>query len=159
MSINKQKTNVMRLLESQGKDFCSHFYEVNEEELDAVSVAKKISADPDTVFKTLVLRTDENKIIVCVIPGPYELELKKTAKVANCKNVAPVKVKELLDLTGYIRGGCSPLGMKKKYPVFIDETALLFDKIYFSAGVRGIQIGLPPTELAELSEATISDLI
>ncbi|OQY76158.1 MAG: aminoacyl-tRNA deacylase [Ignavibacteriales bacterium UTCHB3] len=134
------KTNAIRLLERMGVKFNTISYPVSEEELDAVSVAKKVGLDPDTVFKTLVARNEANKIFVFIIPGPYELDLKKAAKSSGSKRVEMIKEKELLPLTGYIKGGCSPIGMKKHYPTFIDETAQLFEEISISAGVRGMQI-------------------
>ncbi|KAB2909428.1 MAG: Cys-tRNA(Pro) deacylase [Ignavibacteriales bacterium] len=153
------KTNAIRLLERMGVKFNTISYPVSEEELDAVSVAKKVGLDPDTVFKTLVARNEANKIFVFIIPGPYELDLKKAAKSSGSKRVEMVKVKELFDLTGYIRGGCSPIGMKKHYPSFIDETAFLFDQISVSAGERGTQIILEPTSLVKTIEAKVVDLI
>ncbi len=153
------KTNAIRILESKNISYSIIEYISNDEEIDAVSVANKIEAQPETVFKTLVARNDRNEIIVFVIPGNFELNLKKAAKVSGCKSVEMIKVKELQPLTGYIRGGCSPIGMKKQYRTFIDETSLLFDKIYCSAGVRGIQVNISPTDLALLINADFSDLI
>ncbi|GAB1441220.1 Cys-tRNA(Pro) deacylase [Ignavibacteriales bacterium] len=153
------KTNAVRILESRKLLFELINYEVSEDELDAVSVAKKVGMDPDTVFKTLVSRNESNKIFVFVIPGSCELNLKKAAKLSTSKSIEMIKVKELFDLTGYIRGGCSPIGMKKDYPVFIDETALIFDKISISAGVRGTQIVISPLDLISTVNATTGDLI
>lgn len=153
------KTNAVRILESRKLVFELIDYEVSEDELDAVSVAKKVGMDPDTVFKTLVSRNESNKIFVFVIPGSCELNLKKAAKLSESKSIEMIKVKELFDLTGYIRGGCSPIGMKKDYPVFIDETALIFDKISISAGVRGTQIVISPVDLISTVDATTGDLI
>lgn len=153
------KTNAVRILESRKLLFELIDYEVSEDELDAVSVAKKVGMDPDTVFKTLVSRNEINKIFVFVIPGSCELNLKKAAKLSASKSIEMIKVKELFELTGYIRGGCSPIGMKKDYPVFIDETALIFDKISISAGVRGTQIVISPVDLISTVNATTGDLI
>lgn len=153
------KTNAVRILESRKLIFELIDYEVSEDELDAVSVAKKMGMDPDTVFKTLVSRNELNKIFVFVIPGSCELNLKKAAKLSASKSIEMIKVKELFDLTGYIRGGCSPIGMKKDYPVFIDETALIFDKISISAGIRGTQIVISPVDLISTVDATTGDLI
>ncbi len=153
------KTNAVRILESRKLLFELIDYEVSEDELDAVSVAKKVGMDPDTVFKTLVSRNEINKIFVFVIPGSCELNLKKAAKLSASKSIEMIKVKELFELTGYIRGGCSPIGMKKDYPVFIDETALIFDKISISAGVRGTQIVISPVDLISTVKATTGDLI
>ncbi len=154
-----KKTNAIRLLESLGKNFSFKEYEVDEDNLDAVSVANKIGAEPESVFKTLVARKDGKEPVVFCIPGNMELNLKKAAKAAGCKKVELIKVKELLPLTGYIRGGCSPIGMKKHYPTFIDETAQLFDEIYVSAGVRGMQIHLSPSDLLEVTNSNYADLV
>ena len=153
------KTNAVRILESKNISHSIIEYESNEDEIDAVSVANKIGATPETVFKTLVARNELNEIIVFVIPGNFELNLKKAAKVSGSKSIEMIKVKELQPLTGYIRGGCSPIGMKKQYRTFIDETAQLYDKIFCSAGARGIQINLFPSDLAILVNAYFADLI
>lgn len=153
------KTNAVRILESRKLEFEIIDYEVSEDELDAVSVAKKVGMDADSVFKTLVSRNESNKIFVFVIPGSCELNLKKAAKLSGSKSIEMIKVKELFDLTGYIRGGCSPIGMKKDFPVFIDEAALIFDKISISAGVRGTQIVISPVDLISTVEAETGDLI
>jgi Cys-tRNA(Pro)/Cys-tRNA(Cys) deacylase len=153
------KTNAVRILESRNIKFDTIDYEVSEDELDAVSVAGKVGMDPDSVFKTLVTRNESNKIFVFVIPGSCELNLKKAAKLSGSKSIEMIKVKELFDLTGYIRGGCSPIGMKKDYPVFIDETALIFENISISAGVRGTQIVISPQELISVVNAESGDLI
>lgn len=153
------KTNAIRILEREKIDFDVVTYDFNENELDAVSVAKKIGKNPETVFKTLVARGNKTGINVFCIPGNFELNLKKAAKVSGNKSVQLIKVKELFPLTGYIRGGCSPIGMKNHYPVFIDETAQIFESIYVSAGVRGMQIKISPLELANIVNAELVDLI
>lgn len=153
------KTNAIRILESKNISHSIIEYKSNDEEIDAVSVANKIGALPETVFKTLVARNELNEIIVFVIPGNFELNLKKAAKASGSKSVEMIKVKELLPLTGYIRGGCSPIGMKKQYRTFIDETAQLYDKIYCSAGSRGIQVNISPSDLSSLVNAGFTDLI
>lgn len=153
------KTNAIRILESKNIPHITIEYEFKEEEIDAVSVAKKIDAEQETVFKTLVVRNDKNELLVFVIPGNFELNLKKAAKVSGSKSIEMIKVKELQPLTGYIRGGCSPIGMKKLFPTFIDETAQLHDKIYCSAGVRGMQVKLSPADLSSAAEAEFADLI
>ncbi len=153
------KTNAIRILESKNISHSIIEYKSNDGEIDAVSVANKIGALPETVFKTLVARNDLNEIIVFVIPGNFELNLKKAAKASGSKSVELIKVKELQPLTGYIRGGCSPIGMKKQYRIFIDETARLFNKIYCSAGVRGVQVNLSPSDLALLINADFRNLI
>lgn len=153
------KTNAVRILESKGISFQTLNYEVSETELDAVSVANKIGMDPDSVFKTLVARNEQNSLLVFVIPGSCELDLKKAAKASGSKRIEMVQVKELFDLTGYIRGGCSPIGMKKSFPTFIDETALLFDSISISAGIRGMQIIINPDDLSNSTDACMVELI
>jgi Cys-tRNA(Pro)/Cys-tRNA(Cys) deacylase len=152
------KTNAIRILESKGIAHTTAAYDYNEEDLNAVSVAHSIGALPETVFKTLVARNDRNAISVFVIPGNFELDLKKAAICSHSKSVEMLKVKDLLPLTGYIRGGCSPIGMKKLFPTFIDETARLHDQIYVSAGIRGMQVSLSPLDLLKAVEGTFADL-
>lgn len=154
-----KKTNAIRILEAQKINFTFHTYEFNEEELDAVSVAKKINAEPEQVFKTLVAIGTDNNHYVFVIPGNYELNLKKAASASGIKKIEMIKMKDLLEVTGYIRGGCSPIGMKKLFPTFIDESALLFENIYISTGQRGMQIFINPENLAEIINAKFEDLI
>ena len=153
------KTNAIRILESKNISHSIIEYKSNDGEIDAVSVANKIGALPETVFKTLVARNENNEIIVFVIPGNFELDLKKAAKASGSKSIEMIKVKELQPLTGYIRGGCSPIGMKKQYRTFIDETAQLYDNIYCSAGARGIQVNISSSDLALLINADFTDLI
>ena len=146
-----KKTNAARILDRLKIDYELKEYKVDLNDLSAIHVAKDVNMDIKTVFKTLVARSDKNDIIMACIPGDDELHLKKLAQVAN--------LKELLPLTGYVRGGCSPLGAKKAYPVFIDETALKWPKIAISAGVRGEQILLAPQDLIKAVNATVADLI
>ncbi|MGK9475679.1 Cys-tRNA(Pro) deacylase [Melioribacter sp. OK-6-Me] len=153
-----QKTNALRLLDKLNVKYETAVYEFNEDEIDALSVAKKINAEAERVFKTLVAKGG-GEIFVFVIPGNCEIDLKKAANAANVKKIDLVKVKELLPLTGYIRGGCSPIGMKKIYPTFIDETAQLWDKIYVSAGVRGMQLLISPDDLKNVTNASWADLL
>jgi Cys-tRNA(Pro)/Cys-tRNA(Cys) deacylase len=152
------KTNAIRILESKGIEHSFVEYESSEEEIDALSVARKINADSEMVFKTLVTVNEKNEHLVFVLPGPFELNMKKAAAVSGSKKIELIKVKDLLSLTGYIRGGCSPIGMKKLFPTFIDETAQLFDKIYCSAGTRGMQLFIAPADLASVTEAEFADL-
>lgn len=152
------KTNAIRLLESKGIEHSFVEYESSEDEIDALSVARKINADPEMVFKTLVTVNEKNEHLVFVLPGPFELNMKKAAAVSGSKKIELIKVKDLLSLTGYIRGGCSPIGMKKLFPTFIDETAQLFDKIYCSAGARGMQLNIAPADLAAVTGAIFADL-
>ncbi len=152
------KTNALRLLETAGIETEVFEYTVDEDNLSGVHVAEVLGADPDCVFKTLVCRGDKNGINVFVIPVAAELDLKKCAVVSKNKRVEMIQVKELLGLTGYIRGGCSPVGMKKKYPTYFDETAIVFDKIYVSAGQRGMQVKVNPEELAAFVEGEFWNL-
>ena len=153
------KTNAVRLAEAAGISVSEHFYEYDERDLNGNHAAEALGFPPEQVFKTLVARGVKTGINVFCIPVCCELDLKKAAKAAGDKNMELVPVKELLGLTGYIRGGCSPVGMKKKYPTFMDETAILWDTIAVSAGERGHQMLLPPEELAQLVDATLCDII
>lgn len=152
------KTNAMRILDSAGIHYEAMEYEYDENDLAGVHIAENLGLDTDIVFKTLVARGDKTPYAVFCIPCAYELDLKKCARVSGNKRVELIAVKELLPLTGYIRGGCSPIGMKKQFPTFIDETALLFDKITVSAGVRGCQLYLNPNELIEFINASPCDI-
>ena len=152
------KTNAVRLVE-QAKIPCREsFYEFDEKDLNGNHAAQAIGMPPEQVFKTLVARGERTGINVFCIPVCCELDLKKAAKAAGDKNMQMVAVKELLSLTGYIRGGCSPVGMKKKYPTFFDETAIVWDEIAVSAGARGHQMILAPERLAELVNAEFVDI-
>lgn len=153
------KTNAVRILEAGKIPHQTFKYDVDENELDALTVADKINADHEQVFKTLIARNDKNENFVFCIPGNCELDLKKAAKAGGNKKIEMIKVKEILPLTGYIRGGCSPIGMKKLFPTYIDETAQLFEEIYISAGVRGMQVKLSPVDLKNLINAEFADLI
>lgn len=153
------KTNAIRFLEAKKIDFTLHHYEVSEDDLSGETVARKINADADSVFKTLVAKNDKEEIFVFCVPVTAELELKKAAKACGQKKIDMLKVSELLEKTGYIRGGCSPIGMKKNFPVFVEESALLFERIYISGGARGVQIHIAPLVLAEIIQASFSDLI
>ena len=153
-----KKTNAARLLDAKHINYELAEYEVDENDLSAVTLAKKIGQDVEQIFKTLVLRGDKSGVFVCVIPGNAEVDLKKAAKASGNKNCAMVLQKELLGLTGYIRGGCSPLGMKKPYPIYIHETCQLFDLIYISAGQRGLQLKLNPEELIKVTSAVVCDV-
>ena len=153
-----QKTNAMRLLDSAGLDYEMASYDYDESDLSGVHAAAELGVSPEIVFKTLVTRGDSNAFFVFVIPVAESLDLKKAAKVSGNKRIEMIHVKEILDITGYIRGGCSPIGMKKEYPTYIDETAQLYEKIYFSAGKRGVQIILDPEELAGVTGGIFADL-
>ena len=152
------KTNAARLLDAASIDYELVPYEVDETDLGAQHIADQLGEDIEQVFKTLVLHGDKTGHFVCVIPGAEEVDLKKAARVSGNKKVDLIPMKELLPTTGYIRGGCSPVGMKKPFPTYIDETCILHDYIYVSAGVRGLQFKINPETLANFVEATIVDL-
>ena len=153
------KTNAVRLVQ-QAKIPCrEHFYEFDENDLNGNHAAQATGMPPEQVFKTLVARGPKTGIHVFCIPVCCELDLKKAAKAAGDKSIELVAVKELLGLTGYIRGGCSPVGMKKHYPTFLDETCTLWDEIAVSAGERGHQMVLPPEGLQSITQAKLADLI
>ena len=153
------KTNAMRQLDSAGIEYECAEYEYDESDLSGEHAAAELGVSEDEMFKTLVTRGDDNLLSVFVIPVSSTLDLKKAASVSGNKKIEMIRVKEIQNLTGYLRGGCSPIGMKKQYPTYIDETAVLFDKIYFSAGKRGQQIILNPEILCEFINAEFCDLI
>ena len=153
------KTNAVRLVQQAGIPLRESFYEFDEKDLSGLHAARAIGMPGEQVFKTLVARGERTGINVFCIPVCCELDLKKAAKAAGDKNMQLIPVKELLSLTGYIRGGCSPVGMKKKYPTFMDETAILWDEIALSAGERGHQMIVPPEEIAKLITAEFVDII
>mgnify|MGYP002575553310 CR=1 FL=1 len=155
----EEKTNVMRVLEQKGIPFTPHTYPHEDGvAVDGVTVARSMGQDPECVFKTLVARGERTGINVFCIPVCFELDLKKAAKAAGDKNMELIHVKELLGLTGYIRGGCSPIGMKKSFPTYIHSTCRLYDSIYVSAGVRGLQIRIAPDDLIRTTDASVVDL-
>lgn len=153
------KTNAVRLIEQAGIPCQEAFYEFDESDLNGNHAAAAIGFPPEQVFKTLVARGERTGINVFCIPVCCELDLKKAAKAAGDKNMELVTVKELLGLTGYIRGGCSPVGMKRKYPTYFEEICQLYDSIAVSAGARGHQMLVPPISLASLVGAKYADLI
>jgi len=152
------KTNAMRLLDAAKIEYSTFEYEVDENDLSGGHIADQIGLPYEQVFKTLVARGDKTGPVVMCIPVCSEVNLKKAASETGNKKVEMLHVKELLPLTGYIRGGCSPIGMKKKFPTFIDETATLFDKITVSAGVRGCQLFLSVDDLLKYTEAKTCDI-
>lgn len=152
------KTNAVRLVEQAGIPCREVFYDFDENDLNGNHAASAIGMPPEQVFKTLVARGERTGINIFCIPVCCELNLKKAAKAAGDKNMELVPMKELLSLTGYIRGGCSPVGMKRKYPTFFDETAILFDEIALSAGARGHQMLVPPDDIVRLTNSTYSDI-
>jgi len=153
------KTNAARLLDKAKIKYQLIAYEVDENDLSAVHVASKLNEAVEQVFKTLVLKGDKTGYFVCIIPGAEELDLKKAAKLSGNKSCEMIPMKELLAITGYIRGACSPIGMKKYFPTFIHESCLTFDKIYVSAGKRGLQLHLSPQDLIAEVRATSGFLI
>lgn len=152
------KTIAARILDQMNIAYELRDYEVNEDELDAVSVARKVNMPPEAVFKTLVARGDKAGVLMALVAADAELDLKKLATISGNKKIELVAVKELLSLTGYIRGGCSPLGAKKKFPVFIDETVILSEQVSISAGQRGLQLILAPDDLQKATDATLADI-
>lgn len=152
------KTNAVRLVQQAGIPCQEAFYEFDEKDLSGIHAAQAVGMPPEQVFKTLVARGEKTGIHVFCIPVCCELDLKKAAKAAGDKNMELVAVKELLGLTGYIRGGCSPVGMKKKYPTHFDETCILWETIAVSAGARGHQMLLPPEALVSLVGAELADI-
>ena len=158
MSSGVKKTNAMRMLDSAKIPYEVRTYEFEETDLAGIHAADAVGMPYETVFKTLVARGDKTGFVVFCIPVAEELDLKKAARASKNKSVELLHVKDLLPTTGYIRGGCSPIGMKKKYPTFIDETCILFDEIAVSAGVRGEQVILNPQDLVQYIEATEADI-
>ena len=154
-----EKTNAVRLLDKAKIDYQLVAYEVDVDDLSAVHVAAQLNEAVDKVFKTLVLRGDKTSYFVCIIPGASELDLKKAAKISGNKNCELIPMKELLQVTGYIRGACSPLGMKKYFPTYIHKSCLDFDKIYVSAGRRGLQLVIAPSDLIREVKATVDSLL
>ncbi len=153
------KTNAMRLLEAAKIPFEAIPYNYDENDLAAQHVADELGEDINMVFKTLVLRGERTGLFVCVVPGNCEVDLKKAASAAGDKKAEMIAMKELLPTTGYIRGGCSPVGMKKLLPTYFHSTATNFDTIYVSAGVRGLQLKISPTALIDFVKAEITDLV
>ncbi|MDO5569862.1 MAG: Cys-tRNA(Pro) deacylase [Bacteroidales bacterium] len=153
------KTNAARLLDKAGVNYELVAYDVDENYLAATHVAQQLGQDINQVFKTLVLRGDKTGLFVCIVPGDANVDLKKAAKVSGNKSAQMIHVKELLSLTGYIRGGCSPIGMKKPYPEFIHQTAMDYPFIYVSAGVRGLQLKIDPKDLVNFQKINVSDII
>ncbi|MBQ6157440.1 MAG: Cys-tRNA(Pro) deacylase [Thermoguttaceae bacterium] len=153
------KTNATRLLTAAGLPFHTKEYEVDESDLSGTHVARQLGLPPEQVFKTLVLKGEKVGYFVCCVPVNSEVDLKKAARAAGDKKAAMIPMKNLKEVTGYIRGGCSPIGMKKQFPTFLDETSILFDEIYLSAGQRGAQIVIAPNVLTEYLHLTQVDLV
>lgn len=159
MKSRLHKTNAARILDELGLPYELTSYEVDEENLSAVHAAASVGENIEQVYKTLVLKGDKTGFFVCVIPGGKELDLKAAARASGNKSCEMLHVKELMPVTGYIRGGCSPLGMKKEFPTYIHEDCLLWDFIYVSAGKRGLQIKINPQDLLRASSAGTAPLI
>lgn len=158
MAKKTDKTNAARLLDKAGLKYNLIPYEYDENDLAAQHVADSLGQDIARVFKTLVLHGDRTGYIVCVVPGDMEVELKALAKVSGNKKVEMIPMKDLLNVTGYIRGGCSPIGMKKRFPTYFHVTANNYETIYVSAGVRGLQIEISPSDLIGFVQATVADV-
>lgn len=159
MSSKNIKTNVARFLQKKGIKFDLIPYEVDENDLGAEHVAESLSENVEQVFKTIVLHGDKSGYIVGVLPGNHEIDLKKLAKVSGNKKCEPLPLKDLLPTTGYIRGGCSPIGMKKKFQTYIHTTVNSFPYVFVSAGVRGVQLKISPVDLIEQTEAVVADIV
>ena len=155
---NAVKTNAVRLLEHAGIGHILHEYDISDGKIDALSMAEKMGISPDMLFKTLVTVNPAKEYFVFVIPGSATLDLKKAAKVSNSKSIEMIPQKNLLPLTGYVHGGCSPVGMKKLFPTFIDETAILYETICVSGGRVGLNIAIAPEDLAGVTAAEFLDL-
>ena len=153
-----KKTNACRALDALGIAYHLRSYDVDEADLSAETVASKLGLPSEQVWKTLCLRGDDRSVLLAVIPAGYELDLKKLARAADKRAVSPVALKELTELTGYIRGGVTALACKKPYPVYVDETVLLLDEISVSAGQRGLQIVIPPADYVRATQAHVADL-
>ncbi|MBR1549484.1 MAG: Cys-tRNA(Pro) deacylase [Bacteroidales bacterium] len=158
MNMKINKTNAARLLDQMKISYDLIPYEVDENDLGAQHIAEQLGQPIERLFKTLVLRGDKLGLFVCVIPGAEEVDLKKAAKVTGNKKVEMIHVKELLPLTGYIRGGCSPIGMKKALPTWFHQSVMDYDKVYCSAGQRGLQFCLAPADLVRAARGQLADL-
>jgi len=153
------KTNVARLLDKAGIGYELIPYEVDPDDLGAVHIARQLGEDINRVFKTLVLFGEKAGHFVCVVPGNAEVDLKKAARTAGAKKADLIAVKDLLPLTGYVRGGCTAIGMKKSFPTFFHHTAMDYDYIYVSAGKRGLQLKISPRDLIGYTGASLADLV
>lgn len=152
------KTNAIRLVESAGVSHRVYEYDVSDGRIDARAIAEKIGRSPDEVLKTLVAEAPGHRYFVFLVPAASELDLKKAARAANCKSIEMIPQKQLLPLTGYVHGGCSPLGMKKAFPTLIDESAILYESICVSGGRIGLNLAIGPEDLAGLTGAEFADI-
>ena len=157
MAKKEASTNAIRLL--TGAKIAHEVREYDPEAVDGQTVAKELGEDPDSVFKSLVAENENHEHFIFEVPVDQELDLKKAAKATGSKWIKLIPQKELLPLTGYVHGGCSPIGLKKRIPCYMDETAFLFDKIFISAGRRGMQVGLSPNDLKAFVQANAVDLL
>lgn len=155
----KFKTNALRMLDKVKIPYSIKEYEYDEEHLDGRHVASQVDMDPNTIFKTLVLHDHHNEHLVCCVPVLEEIDLKKLAKLAGRKSVEMIHQKDLLSVTGYIRGGCSPVGMKKQFPTYIDESILIVDEVAFSAGKRGYQMIVNVQQILTYLNVEVGDII
>jgi len=153
------KTNALRQLDIAKISYRTQEYQVDESDLSGLHLASQLGIDPQIIFKTLVTIDDKGNHFVFCLPVDAELDLKKCALAAKTKRIELIPMKDLLPLTGYLRGGCSPIGMKKAFPTYIHETAFLYDEIYLSAGLRGLQMIINPNQLAEFIKAEFVDII
>lgn len=158
MSDNK-KTNAMRILEKDNIPYSVKTYEVDEDNLDAINVAKKANINIDLVYKTIVMINEKKEVFVFCLPAEFDVSLKKAKKITNSNKIELLKLNDLKNITGYIRGGCSPIGMKKQYTTYLSDIAQLEDSIYISAGIRGMQLILNPDDLIKCISATYEDFI
>lgn len=158
MAKKTEKTNAARLLDKAGIEYKLSTYEVDENDLAVQHVAENLGQPIERVFKTLVLHGDRSGYIVCVVPGNGEVDLKALAKASGNKKVEMIAMKDLLSVTGYIRGGCSPIGMKKRFPTYFHSTAMDFETIYISAGIRGMQIEIAPDALIKFVGGIVADV-
>lgn len=154
-----EKTNVARLLDKAKVQYELRAYEVDETDLSALHVAEQLNESVDRIFKTLVLKGDKISYFVCIVPAGSELNLKSAAKISENKNCEMIPMKDLLTVTGYLRGACSPFAMKKQFPTYIHESCNEFDKIYVSAGRRGVQLYISPNDIIKLTNATLGSII
>ena len=158
MAAAVKKTNAMRELERAGIAYTVHTYAHDDDDFSGARIAAQLGEDPDQVFKTLVCMSPSGGHVVCCIPVDQELDLKRAARAAGCKALSMLPLRALTPTTGYVRGGCSPVGMKKRFPTVIDETCQLFDTIMVSGGRRGIQLELDPAELVRITKAQMADI-
>jgi len=158
MASKPTKTNALRLLDTAAVPYVPHEYPVEDGAIDAVSIARKLALPTERMFKTLVTRSAPREFHVFVVPSDGDLDLKKAAHAAGAKSIEMIHLKELFPLTGYVHGGCSPVGMKKPFPTFIDDTAILFDTIYVSGGKIGLSMEIAPQALADFVGAKFCDI-